>query len=69
MQKHVIPSGVRVSMCLAMSSQLPKPNCSIASNNLTSSFADQLLRPKNSPNAPESYKSQYTQWPNDVIGN
>lgn len=51
-----LPSGVLVSICFAMSSQLPKPNCSIASNSLTSSFADQLVLPKNIPNAPESLK-------------
>lgn len=52
----VLPSGVLVSMCFAISSQFPKPNCSIASKSLTSSLADQLLRPKNIPIAPESYK-------------
>lgn len=51
---NTLPSGDRVSICLAISSQLPNPNCSIASNNLTSSFAVQLLRPRNIPNAPES---------------
>lgn len=53
------PSGVRVSTCFAISSQFPNPNCSMASSNLTSSLADQLLRPKNIPKAPESWKIYY----------
>lgn len=51
---YKLPSGVFVSICLAISSQFPNPNCSIASSNLTSSLADQLVLPKNIPKAPES---------------
>lgn len=55
-----LPSGVRVSICVLISSQFPNPNCSIASRSLSSSLAVQLPRPLNILIVPESYINIHT---------
>lgn len=53
-----IPSGVLSSICLLISSQLPKPNCSIASSNRTCSLAVQFPLPLNMLMVPESLRNR-----------
>lgn len=52
-----VPSGVRVSIWRAMSSQLPYPYCSMASSNLTSSLAVQWPWPGKMLKFPVSWKT------------